>query len=193
MQAILFENPYLLVPILFGIEFVLVAAWNLRRTRLTGRLAAGGLVVFPLMVLVQAIVVTRAERIRNVCEQVVRAVGEGDVRGVTAHLADDFRFEGRGETWDKAAVTERIERALQRWDVSHCRLSQFEVTGDGDAVRSLFQATCRVSSMELSARAVPTRWELGWRVTDDACEITEIKPVQTRWMPYDGLDDLLRR
>lgn len=193
LKTILFENPYYLIPVLFAVEFAFVAAWNLRRSQLTGRLAVSGLILFPLMVVVQWFVVTDAERVRAVCDRVVRAVVDGDVRGVSEHLADDFRFEGRGESWDKAAVTARIEQALQRWDVSHCKLSQFDVVVDDRGVRSMFQVTCRMSSSQTTIPTVPTRWELRWRVTEDVCEIMEIDPVRTQWMPYDRLDDLLGR
>ena len=193
IKSILFENPYLLIPILFGIEFVFVAAWNLRRSRLTGRLAVGGLILFPLMVVVQWMVVTDAERVRAACDRVVRAVVDGDVRAVADRIAGDFRYDSRGESWDKVAVVDRIEQALTRWDVSNCSLSQFEVTEDDGGMRSSFQVTCRMSSMEAAIPAFPSRWELGWRVTDDACEITEIKPIRTQWMPYDRLDEVLRR
>ncbi len=193
IKTILFENPYMLVPILFGIEFIFVAAWNLRRTRLTGRLAVAGLILFPLMVLVQTIVVTDAERVRATCDRVVRAVVEGDVRSVANHIAGDFRYENRGDTWDKAALVDRIEQALTRWDVSNCSVSQFEVTEDDRGVRSSFQVTCRMSSMDASIPTFPSRWELGWQLTDDTCHITEIKPIRTQWMPYDRLDEVLRR
>ncbi len=192
VRSIMFESPWALVPILVFIELVLLQIWQWRRSVLTGRLAAGGLAAIPLLIVLQVVVVTDAERIRSLCRRMAAAVGRGDIPGLGGHIADGFHAEIRGETWGKTELLAGAKRALTRWDVQEERLGGFEIDLEDDEARVNLRATCRlITEMGIIPRHV-SFWRLTLRRTNGSWEVVHVKPIRSRWMPYDTLEDLLR-
>ncbi len=192
LQAILFENEYVLIPLLFVVELVLLGIWSRRRTPVAGRIAAGGLVVGPLMLMVQAVVETDAERIEDVCRSMALAVEDGDVTSIARHLSGEMRIETGVRTWDAAELLDRVRRRLALWDVEEGKLSKFETLVDGDRAEVEFQARCRLVTPEMIVPNHVSRWRLEFRREGDRWKIDDVRPLPTRWMPHESLDGLLR-
>ena len=183
----------MLIPTLVVIETVLLRIWSWRRTQRTGAVAIAGLIAIPVLVFIQAIVVTDAEAIRRVCRQMADAVAKGDVDAVADCLSDRFRIEDGDRIWDKSAVVERIRGVLsERWDVEEQRLSAFKISVAHQRATATFKATCRLITSEMMIPHHESFWRLTMVAEEGTWRAERIEPVRTRWFPYDSLADVLR-
>lgn len=192
IRSILFEAPYTLIPILVGVELVLLGIWSRRRTPLTGRMALGGLIAIPLLVAAQFLVVTEQERIIRLCRELAKAVGQADIAAIGPHISEDFQVRCGDRLLEKSELLDEVERVLAKWDVEEERLGAFEIVVHGEAATSAFQATCRLISNDLEVPRHVSRWRIKLAKTDAAWQVTHIQPVATALSPYDSLLDLLR-
>jgi hypothetical protein len=183
-----------LIPVLAVIQLVLIAVWSRRRTPRARRAVWIGFVVFPLLVLVQALVVTNRERLIGICHDLARACRDGDPAAFGRHVSDTFAAEARGggERWDKAALLDWLERQLTTYRIEEPRLRQFEVEPDGDRAVVRFAATCRVISSEQIINRYPSAWELHFHRIGGQWLLEDARPRRTPLFPYGGLGDLPR-
>lgn len=169
------------------VEFWLLWAWARRRTRRTRRLALGGLLAAPLLVVVQALVVTERERIVAVCHKLARAVEAGDVDGFGAHIADGFA-DG---SIDRDRLLASLTRALARVRVEEARLSGFKLSVDGARGQVDFQAGCRLVAADFIDGRVLSRWKLSFVLLGGEWRVIAIQPVPTPTFPYQSLRETL--
>jgi hypothetical protein len=164
------------------VQFILLTVWSRRRTELSRKVMLVGLVVFPLLVLIQALVVTDRERLTSVCESLARAVRDADVDAFDDHLVDGFRFDGEvlGRSLDRATTRERLEHTLTRYRIEDPRLSHFEIEIDGVRATVRFTARCRVVSAERIQPSLSTSWELTFHKTADRWLVTSARNIDLR-------------
>lgn len=192
LTSILFENPYALIPILVATDLVLVQLWNRRRTPRTGRLAMIALIASPLLVVIQAVVVTDAENIRAFCRRLATASVRGDLVQLDACIANDFRVSVRNREWTKEDLMDAIRRAADYWTIEEERLSGFGLIIEGTSATAEFQATCRLISDAVMIPRHVSKWRLQLVRRDGTWRVTHIQPIRTRFFPFDNLTDVLR-
>ena len=69
MQALLFERPAYLIPAVVSAELILLLIWRRWQTPPARQAVRLGLILFPMMIVVQSLVTTDRERIVLVCRQ----------------------------------------------------------------------------------------------------------------------------
>jgi hypothetical protein len=155
-------------------QFVLIAIWSWRRSRLWARTVWVGFVALPVLFTLSLVVVTPRERIIAACEHLAASVEAGDVSAIDQMLADDFEVEGL----DRDAFIERVEQTLTRYRVRDISLRQFGVTFPRKDVGVVeFHATAHVRSPELVHDWLASRWRLTFRRNGDTWRLTGIKSV----------------
>ena len=192
IQSILFENPYALLPFLIPAALVLVWTWDRRRTRLTERLAIGGIATIAILVVLQAVVVTDRERVRRVCEALAGALCDGDLRALATHVSDDFRIESGDRVWHKSDFLFHCEDTLSVWDIDEVRLRRFNISIDGDLATAKFQAVCRLISADIMVARHVSGWKIELVPAGESWRVRAVVPVRSRSLPYDSLADLPR-
>ena len=190
VRFVLFESPYSLIPILVGLEIVLLHFWSRRRTPLTGWTAVGGLIAIPLLVAVQILVVTDRERIIRICRELAKATAQADTTALGRHIAANFAINSPGRVSNKAGLLDEFERILSKWDVEEERLSAFDVAVDGHTARATFHATCRLISNDLMIPRHVSKWKLEFAKLDTVWLVTHIRPSSTPPWKRGSLPDL---
>ncbi len=168
--------------------------WSRRRTPGARWVLWTGFVVFPLLVLLQALVVTDRERLVSICHSLAHAYRDGDLVAFGRQVSGSFGAEPpRGaEPWDKTALLEWLEGQLASYRIEEPRLSRFEVEVEGDRAVVRFSATCRVITPDQIITWHPSAWELGFRRTDRGWLMENLRPRATSIFPYSRLGDLPR-
>lgn len=185
---ILFESPWLLVPLLVAVLVVLVGVRAFYPTRRTARLVWVWVVVAPLLVVVQALVDTPRERIVEMCHELAAAVETGDLEIIGGRLAPGFS----AEQLDRAAFLALVERTLTRYDVRGPTVSAFDITFLDDATaRVEFYSRCGVGADEFEAREVVARWRLSCRKTQADWRVTSVEILPTPLSPLRSLRDVM--
>jgi hypothetical protein len=153
-----------------------------------------GFVVFPLLILLQALVVTDRERLVSICQAVARAVQHGDVAGVAEYVSPQFTNEDSrgGRSIDKALLIETLEQLLSRYDVEEPRLRQFEVEVDGAEAVVCFSASCRIITPDQIIAPMGSAWELTFARSEGRWRVIDIRPRPTPLFPYERLSDIPR-
>ena len=81
-------------------------------------------------------------------------------------------------------------------DVEEARLSDFQIkvpTALGDAVAVVsFRATCRLVNSEMILPKHVSEWLLVFVRPGGTWQVRDIRPLETKSMPFDSLDKLLR-
>jgi ketosteroid isomerase-like protein len=191
MKALLFEEPLLLIPVLAVTLLVLAIVWSRRRTPGAWRALLAGLLAAPLLIIVQALVVTDREQIIRVCSQMADAVERGDVPAFAVHIADDFRAaDGGGGAFTREDLLAALARSLARYHPEGVRLTGFQVTTDGDSGTAEFSATARIVTSETAMDRVLSRWRLRFRRNDRAWQVIDIQPVPTPFWPFRSLREI---
>jgi len=149
---------------------VLISVWSRRRTDLARRVMLAGLVVSPVLVVVQALVVTERERLRGVCEDLANAIRHVDLDTFEAHLTPDFTYRGvaLGRLTGRETMRQRLEQTLLRYRVEEPRLRGFEMEVGRERAVVRFIAVCRVVSAEAIEPSLRSSWELTFRRVSDA-------------------------
>jgi hypothetical protein len=193
LQSIFLEEPLYLAPPLVLIELCLLSWWSRRRTRTAGQSAVAGLIAMPLLLAAQFAIVTENERLREVCHTLASAVEMGDIDTVGSCVSPDFSVSARSGVWDKKAALERMKTGLDRWDIEDAGLSDFVIQADSHRATVEFQAVCRLVSAEVILPRFVSRWRLQFSRENGNWRVTSLRPIPSRWMPYESLDELLGR
>ena len=186
---LLFESPWLLLPVLVVIQSVLIAVWWWRRGRAWARIVWIGLGGIPALLLVSTLVVTPRERIAALCRDLAALVDEGDVAAIGRHLASDFEADGL----DRSEFLDRAEHTLTRYHVDDARLGSIDVVfprpKEGVAV---FDAVCRIHSVDAYFDRLTSRWRVTYRRGGQLWLVTKIEPLPTPLSPIRDVRDWLR-
>lgn len=189
VNRLLLESLWLLGAVLVAVQFVLIAIWSWRRSRAAARAVQIGFVAMPTLLILSALVTTSRERIITVCRDLARAVEADDIRTIEGHLSGDFNVDGL----DRPAFVEHVEQVLRRFGVYDPRLTRFDVTfpdkGTGVAI---FNASCRIESVEMSYGWVPSRWRLTLARVGDAWLVTQIESIPIPPLHLRDLEDVPR-
>jgi len=189
MARLLFESPYLLVPVWVAGQFVMIALWSRRRQRWSARLVWLGFAALPVLLILQHLVVTPREQIIALCRELAEFVEGGDLMAIRARLSPDLDAEGmtRDELIDLA------ERTLSRYHVANARLHDFEIRFAADGIgMAQFKATCEPVTEEAYLERLRTAWRLQLRRTALGWEVSRIEMRETPFSPLNSLHQLQR-
>jgi hypothetical protein len=153
-----------------------------------------GFVVFPLLILLQALVVTDRERLVSICHAMAQAVQKGDVGGVAEHVSPQFLNQDPqgGRSIGKVQLIETLEQLLSRYDVEEPRLRQFEVEVAGAEAVVRFTASCRIITSDEIIAPMGSAWELSFARAEGSWRVIDIRPRPTPLFPYRRLSDIPR-
>ena len=170
MTHLLFESPLKLVIIELAIALVLLW-WVRRSARPAGRLLIGYLLLAAGLLLVQALVVTDAEKIRRVTREMARAVDFGKVEVIQTHLADDFATWG----YDRDEFGEFVYEQLEVYRVDEVWVGGAELQVDGAQAGIEFTARARVGTNETGLQPYLGRWRLTLRREGSKWLVTRVE------------------
>ncbi len=186
---LLFENPYLLVPVWLVGQFAVIALWSHRRQRWCTRLVWLGFAALPALLVLQHLVVTPREQIITLCRDLAGFVEEGDLKAIRARLSRDLDAEGM--TRDELITL--AEWTLSRYHVTDARLSDIEISFAADGTGTAqFKATCGLVTEEAHLERMRTAWCLRLRRTATGWEVIRIEMIKTPFSPLNSLHQLTR-
>lgn len=189
ISKLLFESPWLLLILLVAVQFGLIATWSRRRTHRWTRAVWSSFAAMPALLLLSALVVTPRERVIGLCRGLAAMVEAGDVATIGQHLAGDFEAAG----FSRLGFLDRIEQSLARYDVNEARLRSFQVTFPrrNEAV-AVFNATCRVRSVDAFFDRLASRWRLTLRDDGRLWRVTRVEALPTALSPIRDVRDCFR-
>lgn len=172
-----------------ALQFLLVCLWSWTRAR---RIAVANwalLALLPVLSGVSVFVETPAEQIIATCRRVARAVDDGDMQTIAAHVSANFQ----AGDFDRDAFLKRMEKALTRVRVDRPRLRAFEVSVSSQSVaEAVFRASCRIRTAEFTRNSVPSKWRIQFHREGDAWRMTKIESLPVPPMNFRVLGDWLR-
>ena len=192
LRSILFESPLKLILLLLLVEFVLVQVWSRRRTPRAARVAVGGLVAIPVLLVIQFLVVTEQEQITRTCRLLAGTVGNADIAAFAARVSRDFSVTRGDRRWGKAELMEDLKSVLTQWDVQEERLSGFEIEVDGDSAVANFRASCRLVSADILVPYHVSFWRLSFEKRRDVWRVTHVQRVSAGGEAWGPAPDLIR-
>ena len=189
MSRILFESPWLLIPVLIGVELALIVMWSWRQARWARSAALAWLLMAPVCVLAQSLIVTQREQIVQLCHDLAQAADDGDMKAIDARVAAGFAVD----EFDREGFLQLVERALTRYDVDRAEVYGFDVTfpKHGRAWAELY-GSCRVRGQEMVLDRLTTRWRIGVTLRGDAWLVDHVEVLPTPTSPIRNLADLAR-
>ncbi len=187
IQRFFLESPWLLIPVLVVIEYVLVVIWLRRRTPRSRWAALIGLVLCILLPVVQKLVVTQRERVTLVINSMVDAVSAGDVAALAEYVSPNFNTANT----DRAGFIAGVRDTLQRYTVEEPRLRDLQITVDGDRATTQFGIVCRILTPQESVANYPSAWEVVFELNDGEWQMISVEPRPTRLFPYERLQQLI--
>ena len=186
MQALLFERPAYLIPAVVLAELVLLLIWRRWPTPATRQAARLGLILFPLMIVVQSLVTTDRERIVLVCRQLASAVEDADTDRLADYLSDGSTAQSaQGTALNKAALRARLSQLLSKYHIEELRLRDIDVELDESTVRVRFRAICRVVARSAIYPRMVTSWLLHLESVDQGWRVSRVQQIRS---PVIGLD-----
>ncbi|MFQ5489980.1 MAG: nuclear transport factor 2 family protein [Phycisphaerae bacterium] len=194
MKSFLLESPWLLVPTLVVIQFVLVAIWSRFRTLRWRRTMLAGFLIGPLLVLAQAWIQTDAERLTAICRQMADAVEAVDPPGFAQYISEGFRAAGRPgqDGLDRQELLDQLSQLLNVYRIEQPRLRGFVVQVDGDQATVRYAATCRVIAPDQVLPLVTSAWELIFARRNGQWRVVDLHPRSTPTFPFTSLDEIPR-
>jgi len=194
IQAFFFERPILLIPVLAAVQLVLVAVWSRRRTVRARKAVWIGFVLFPLLIVMQALVVTDRERLIAACHELAYAYRDGDLIAMRRLVSETFESDPRRgqEPWSKDDLLDWLEHELTVYRVEEPRLRQFQTEVNGDEAVVRFAASCRVVSPDQLINRVVSNWELEFGRRDGQWLLENVRPRPSPLFPFARLHDLPR-
>ena len=186
MQALLFERPAYLIPAVILAEVALLLIWRRWQTPSARQAARMGLIVFPMMIVVQSLVTTDRERIVSVCRQLASAVEDADADRLADYLSSDIiAVSAQGSALNKTALLDRLSDLLNKYHIEELRLRDIEVEFDELTVQVRFRAVCRVVAQSSIYPRVVTSWLLRLELVDQDWRVSHIQQIRS---PIPGLD-----
>lgn len=173
IQTLLFESPWRLGGFSF-LVFAVVLFWRRRWTGSAARHAlpatlAGIIVLF----LLQWLVTTQREAVRETMERFVAAVERKDAVG----LQSVFSAAYDSEEMDREAITRAIDAYLGYLTIRDTRLRRMDVTINGERARMDLSALATVSIRGAIGEFHTGLWQIDWVREGDEWRITALRPV----------------
>ncbi|UCE59087.1 MAG: hypothetical protein JSU63_16785 [Phycisphaerales bacterium] len=189
ITRMLFENLWMLAVTWVVVQFILIANWSWRRTKLTARIVWTGFAVLPLLILTSSLVVTDREAIITICEEMADAVEAGDIPAIARHLHENCE----ADDLDRDAFLDRVEQTLTRYRLWDVYLRRFNVTFSTDEVATVeFSSSARVRAADIPYEYFIARWRLTFHGHADSWLVTRIEPLPNTQTGLPNLRDLLR-
>lgn len=180
-----FESTLALGGCLAVVLFVLLVHW---RRRLQPRPLLIGLVVSIVLLITQALVVTR----REVAQRIMRGIEVGVIASrpdaIAAALSSRFRVSE--PEMDRGEFLDLVERYMQRVDVRTLYQRALKVTtSEGSTFEISVSYLADVTQRSYSG-AVLSRWSIVFTREDGGWRILSIEPTMLQRDPIDGWSDL---
>jgi len=189
ITRILLESHWLLLFTWLPVQFVIIAVWSRRRTRLTARIVWIGFAALPVLAIVARLVVTRREQVIGACHELATYVRKANLPALERRIAPDFETDDL----DREAFLARLEQTLDRYRVVDVSLRAFEVTfSDQERAEAEFHATAYVQSANLPYDRLSSRWRLTFRRAGDRWLLTALEPRPVGPLDLRRLQDWLR-
>lgn len=182
---LLFESTPALAGCLAVVLFVLLVHW--RRT-LKPRPFLIGLAVAVVLLVVQALVVTRREHADRILGRIETDIVASRMEALATALAPGFYIP---ETdWDRARFLDRVQQYMERVDVRTLIRRQLEVeAGEADRFQIEVSYLADVSAANY-AGAVFSRWRITFVEVGDQWQILTVEPISLNQHSVHGWDDL---
>jgi len=188
LREFLFESPVRLGVTLGIMEMLLVVVWRNQRTASTQRLAAGGLGLSIVLLVLCQWVMTDAERVRAVCLGLGQAVDRGDVEAFASLLADTFETD----EWEKSDLVDEMYRILEKYTVDDVRIDRIQIDVSGDRAAASFRARAWVRNAPNVNPDFFSRWEAELiRVDENRWLIESMKMVKYGPVDVSGLRNIM--
>ncbi len=156
LSILLFESPLQLLAVLILIEATLVTVWWFRSTPRNAWLIVGGLFVSAILLIVQQVVVTDREQIRQLLEDLALAVDCENIEPIAAATDEEFL----GDDMNKAKLLERVRTAFERAEIDDVRIMETRITLQGDSAEVYLRAHCRVRAPDWPYEYYISAWDL---------------------------------
>jgi hypothetical protein len=187
MRYLLFESPYLLIPILVIVEYILLVTWLRRRTPGSKRAALIGLLICVAAPIAQYLVVTHPERLRAACAAMVEAAERGDTDAIAQRVAPNFAVRDI----DRERFLRGVEQALSRWHVEDAGMRNARIEVSGNRATVSFTVTCRVIATDEVLSGVVTAWTTTFEWIDGKWLLVAVEPKETPLFPMRRLEDII--
>lgn len=186
MTSLLFEQPLTLGLLLATILAVLAWVWTRTRTTGAGRALLTGLILAPLLLAVQAWVVTDREKLEAAIRQMSAWVEKGNVKGIVSLIDPAATFAG-GQ--DLAEFEKHLTWLLEKYEVQDPQVGGFEIawnTGRADVTCAAF---CQVGVPQ-GQFPVRSRWQLQFRLINGTWKVTDLRPISIMDRRYESFFDI---
>jgi hypothetical protein len=147
-----------------------------------------GLLLLIVLPVVQWLVVTDREAVRQSLTELVNSVQQGDVSRFSTHVAEQFQ----AGTVDREQFLDRVESAMNRIRIENAKLKFEEVTVANDNAIVRMRVFCRVIAENDWEPNAISAWEIELAKEDDAWRIISLQPRPTPAFPLSRLEDVLR-
>jgi len=182
---ILFESPLKLALLLFFVLLICLILWRRRRTDGARRALLVALGVSIVLMILQGLITTDREQIRQIIDRLADAVTRKDMAVISAYIDPAYALDGR----DRDRVLSRIDGSLERTDVDPPYLYNVKVTtGDGRGQASL-TAVCHVVLDGSLLGQIVSAWRLEFIERPDGWRVTGIDPVKVQGQNVGSLWD----
>jgi hypothetical protein len=171
VTAYLFESPWLAFALLA--VALLIVLLLLRGNQRPGLFAMAAilLLLLPVPFLLDYLVVTPAEQIEQVVDELVAATLAGDPGPVVARISPQYNFGGETH----ASLTAMIKTELSRLRFQSIGINGREVTADASAGRASFVAVVAGNAGSYGVDHYPIRLTLSFEQSPDGWQIVRIQ------------------
>lgn len=171
-------------------SFILLAATLLLRQRLPAARAKYALpvvlLVIVLLFVVQAIVVTQRERIRDRLDALIAAVAVKDADAISQAIGQGYN----SESMNREDVLAFVNAAIGTFDVYDTRIRRCGVTVEGGRAEMKLTAEATVRTHGGPGEPHVGRWRIGWAREPDGWKIVSLVPEAMDNVPVARLRDL---
>jgi hypothetical protein len=172
LSRLFFESPLQLAVLSLGLLLGGYLLWLRMEPPGRRRVMPVTLGVIVLLFLMQRMVVTTREEIRDALAAFVQAVERKDPQDAAMFLSPTFA----SDDLDREAMTDFIRRALEHVDVYDTRYGRRDITLAGDTATMDLVATATVRVAGLPRR-VTGQWRIGWVREPAGWRITALQPM----------------
>ncbi len=156
VQSILFESPLKLFVAVVLLLAILATLWWFRPGQTTGWLVAGGLFLSAILLIVQHMVVTDREQIRQMLNDLAFAVDCEDLDAIAPRFHEDCDVDGMS----KPELLRRLENAFERAEIDEVQILRMEIRVEDDASDVRLRAHSRVRARDWPYDYYVSGWDL---------------------------------
>ncbi len=168
-------------------EFFLLSSWLRKRTPGSRKALLVGLLVCIVLPVIQKLVVTQREQVKNVCQELVDATEQGDVDAIARRVAPEFAVR----EIDRDRFLEGVKSVLTSSRVENPSMHSFKVTVEDDKAEVTFVVSCRIVTREGMEPGVVSSWRVIFQRVGEEWLLIYAEPKSTPLFPFDRLEQLL--